>query len=110
MWLIKSLIRHVSSTLNDGQQNDDDEEEEGDVKDDAVDLVLVTGRIFDLITDAAAGTNANIHVEHIALRTHRVILQLTSAFGNLQNQTVLTVTSSPLFLYRFTDRFKAASQ
>lgn len=52
-----------------GQQDDYDEEEEGDVKDDAIDLILVPGRILDLITDATASPNANIHVEHITLHT-----------------------------------------
>ncbi len=72
MWLIKSLIRHVSSTLNDGQQNDDDEEEEGDVKQNAVELVWVAGRVHDFITDASASSHTHIHVEQVALRRHGI--------------------------------------
>lgn len=57
-------------TLNDGQEDDDDEEEERDVKDDAVELRFVSGRVIDLIADPPAGTHAHVHVKHVTLKTH----------------------------------------
>lgn len=60
-------------TLNDGQEDDDDEEEERDVEDDAVELWLVSRRVFDLIADPPAGTHAHVHVEHVTLNTHQTI-------------------------------------
>lgn len=55
------------STLNDGQQDDDDEEKESNVEQNAVKLVGVTGRVYDLITDASTGSHTNIHVEQVTL-------------------------------------------
>lgn len=55
-------------TLNDGQQNDNHEKEEGDVKDHTIKLVLVPGRILDLISNTATGSHAHVHVEQITLR------------------------------------------
>lgn len=77
----------MSFTLNDGQQNDDDEEEEGDVEDDAVNLILITRRILDLIADAAARPHAHVHVEHVALQaphTHNQLCIYTSKDKNKQ--------------------------
>ena len=56
-----------SLTLDDGQKDYNDKEEEGDVKDDAVDLILVTRRVFNLVTDPSTGSHTYIHVEHVAL-------------------------------------------
>lgn len=54
-------------TLYDGQEDNDDEEEEGDVKDDAVDLILVTCWVLNLVTNASTCSHTYIHVEHVAL-------------------------------------------
>lgn len=59
----------ASLTLDYRQQDHDDEEEEGDVKDDAIDLVLVSRRVLDLVADASARPDAHVHVEHVALVT-----------------------------------------
>lgn len=58
-------------TLDDGQQDDDDEEEEGDVEQDAVELVGVSCRVLQLISDATSSSDAHVHVEHIALPRNR---------------------------------------
>lgn len=49
-----------NGTLNDGQENDDDEEEEGDVKEDAVNFVVVTVGWFNFVTNTATGTDTLI--------------------------------------------------
>lgn len=54
-------------TLDDGQQDDNDEEEESDVEQDAVELVGVSGRVLQLISNPASSSDAHVHVEHIAL-------------------------------------------
>lgn len=54
-------------TLDDGQKDDNHEKEEGDVEDDAIDLVLVASRVLDLVPDPPTCSHANIHVEHVAL-------------------------------------------
>ena len=59
--------QRVGRTLDDGQEDDDDEEEKRDVKDDALDLELVSGRVLDLVPDASTRTHPHIHVEHVAL-------------------------------------------
>ena len=64
-------------TLNDGQQDDNDEEEESDVKDDAIELVLITIRRLNFITDAATSPHALVQVEHKALPEHRHTGSLT---------------------------------
>ncbi|TNN66590.1 hypothetical protein EYF80_023124 [Liparis tanakae] len=43
--------------------DDDDEEEEGDVKDHSVELVFITGRVLNFISDATTGAHADVHVE-----------------------------------------------
>jgi hypothetical protein len=65
---VPGLRRVMGLTLNDGEKDDDDEEEEADVEEDAVDLVRVAVRRFDLVTDAAAGADALVQVEHEALQ------------------------------------------
>lgn len=57
----------MSSTLDDGQQDDDDEEEEGDVEQDAVELVGVSSRVLQLVSNASSSSHTDIHVEQIAL-------------------------------------------
>lgn len=54
-------------TLDDGQKDYDDEEEEGDVENDAVDLVLIARRVLNLVADPSACSDANIHMEHVTL-------------------------------------------
>lgn len=56
-----------SLTLDDGQKDYNDKEEEGDVKDDAIDLILVTRWVFNLVTDPSTCSHTYIHVEHVAL-------------------------------------------
>ena len=58
-------------TLNDGQQDNNDKEEEGDVKQDAVELVGVSCGVLQLISDTTSSSHSHIHVEHIALPTER---------------------------------------
>lgn len=58
-------------TLNDGQQNDNDEEEEGDVEQDAVELIDVSSRVLQLVSNSTTSSHAHIHVEQIALPTER---------------------------------------
>lgn len=65
--LISRDTCNCAHTLNDGQQDNDDEEEESDVKDDAVELVLITIRGFNLITNATTGSYSLVQVEHKAL-------------------------------------------
>lgn len=55
-------------TLDDSQEDYNDKEEEGDVEDDAIDLVLVTCWVFNLVTDPPTCSHTYIHVEHVALR------------------------------------------
>lgn len=55
-------------TLYYGQEDNNYEEEEGDVEDDPIDLILVTRRVLDLVTNAASSSYADVHVEHVALR------------------------------------------
>ena len=57
-------------TLDDGQEDYNDKEEEGDVKDDAIDLILVTRRVLNLVSDPSTCSHPHIHVEHVALK-HR---------------------------------------
>lgn len=54
-------------TLDDGQKDYNHKKEEGDVKDDAIDLVLVTRRVLDLVPDPSTCSYTDIHVEHVAL-------------------------------------------
>lgn len=54
-------------TLDDGQKDYNHKKEEGDVKDDAIDLVLVTRRVLNLVPDPSTCSYADIHVEHVAL-------------------------------------------
>ena len=61
------LLPPPPPTLDDGQQDDDDEEEEGDVEEHAVEFVGVTGRVFQLVTDAAAGSHTRVQVEQVTL-------------------------------------------
>ncbi len=56
-----------SLTLDDGQEDYNDKEEEGDVKDDAIDLILVTRWVLNLVTDPSTCSHTYIHVEHVAL-------------------------------------------
>lgn len=62
------LLHSLTRTLNNGEQDDDDEEEEGDVKDDTVELVLISIRSLDLITDATTSPYTLVQVEHEALQ------------------------------------------
>lgn len=50
-------------TLDDGQQDDNDEEEEGDVEENTINLVFITIRRFNLITDTTASSNAFVQME-----------------------------------------------
>lgn len=70
------------STLNDGQQDDDDEEEEGDVKQDAVKLVGVSGWVFQLVSNTTSSSHTHVHVEQIALQRGKweTSLELQSRF------------------------------
>lgn len=63
-----NFTRPRTLTLDDGQQDDYDEEEESDVEKDAVNFVLVAVRRFDLIADAATGSDALVQVEDEALQ------------------------------------------
>ena len=57
--LVSEFSKSVDDqTLYDGQEDDNHEEEKGDVKDDAVDLVLISRRVFDFIANAPSNTNA----------------------------------------------------
>lgn len=55
-------------TLNDGEQDNDDEEEEGNVEDDAVELVLISIRSLNFITDATTSSHTFVQMEHEALQ------------------------------------------
>lgn len=57
----------MNHTLDDSQQDDNDKEEESDVKDHTVELVFIPCWVFDFISNAAAGADANIHVEQVTL-------------------------------------------
>lgn len=63
-------VRVGSLTLDDGQEDYNDKKEEGDVKDDAIDLILVTSWVLNLVTNPSTCSDTHIHVEHVALR-HR---------------------------------------
>lgn len=54
-------------TLDDCQKDYNDEEEEGDVKDDAIDFVLVTCWVLNLVTNPSTCPHTYIHVKHVAL-------------------------------------------
>lgn len=58
----------INPTLDDSQQDDDDEEEEGDVKHDSVELVFISGWVFNFISYATTSTYADVHVEQVTLR------------------------------------------
>ncbi len=45
-------------------------EEESDVKDDTVELKLITGRVFDFISNPSSGSHASVHVKHVTLYTY----------------------------------------
>lgn len=60
------LILYIR-TLYYGQEDDNDKEEEGNVKDDPIDLVFITCRVFNFIANAPSGTYPDVHVEHVAL-------------------------------------------
>lgn len=64
---IPRSLSWVWLTLYDGQKDDDHKEEERDVKDDAVDLILISRWVFNLITNAPSSTDAHVHVEHVTL-------------------------------------------
>ena len=57
----------LALTLDDGQEDDDDKEEEGDVKQDAVELVGVSSWVLQLVSDTTSSSHAHVHVEQIAL-------------------------------------------
>lgn len=60
-------------TLNDGQQDDNDKEEEGDVEQDAVELVWVSSWVLQLVSNTTSSSHTHVHVEQIALpREERV--------------------------------------
>lgn len=63
----ESSLRPGPPTLDDGQQDDNDEEEESDVEQDAVELIGVSRRVLQLISNSTSGSDAHVHVEHIAL-------------------------------------------
>ncbi len=50
-------------TLNDGQQNDNDEEEESHVEDDSVVHEVLSVGVFDLVPDAASGSQSVVQME-----------------------------------------------
>lgn len=54
-------------TLNDGQQDDNDKEEEGDVEQDAVELIGVSGWVLQLVSNTTPGSHTHVHMEQIAL-------------------------------------------
>ena len=54
--------------MDDGEQDDDDEEEEGQVKEDAVDLVRITVRRTDLVTYTATRQHRNSNSARLRLR------------------------------------------
>lgn len=57
----------VCLTLNDGQEDYNDKKEEGNVKNDAIYLILVTSWILNLVTNPATCSHTYIHVKHVAL-------------------------------------------
>lgn len=57
----------VCLTLDDGQEDYNDKKEEGDVKDDAIDLILVTSWVLNLVTNPSTCSHTYVHVEHVAL-------------------------------------------
>lgn len=65
---VQVVIPKFDCTLNNGQEDDDDEEEEGNVKDDAVDFVLVAVRRLNLVADAATRSYALVQVKDEALK------------------------------------------
>lgn len=54
-------------TLNDGQQDDNDKEEEGDVEQDAVELIGVSSWVLQLVSNTTSSSHTHVHVEQIAL-------------------------------------------
>jgi len=80
----------VHLTLNDCQEDDNDKEEEGDVENDAVDLVLVSSGVLDLVADTPARAHAYVHVEHVAL--HR---ENTTHIYSLDHDSFLRYTLKP---------------
>lgn len=61
-------IHTKTCTLNDGQEDDDDKEEEGDVEQDAVELVGISSWILQLVSDSSSSPHAHVHVEQVTLQ------------------------------------------
>ena len=74
-------------TLNDGQQDNNDEEEESDVKDDAVELVLVTIRGLNLVANATTSPYSLVQVEHKALPKQTTIYLLVLCHSGSHKQS-----------------------
>lgn len=79
-------------TLNDGQQDYDDKEEKCDVKDHTLHLKLISSGVLDLIADAPAGTHANVHVEHVALKQDISLIR----FDLQEKSTILHIQAEQL--------------
>lgn len=54
-------------TLNNGEQDDNNEKEESEVEKDSKRLLVISVWRLDLVTDAAAGSQTRVQVEHEAL-------------------------------------------
>lgn len=87
-------------TLDDGQEDDNDEEEEGDVKQDAVELIRVTSWVLDLIPNTSSCPNPNVHVEQVTLYKYRESECLYQGVFISQNKmwSILTVIMSSHFM------------
>lgn len=94
-------------TLDDRQKDDNHEEKEGDVEDDAIDLVLVASRVLNLVPDSSTCPDANVHVEHVALghrrgrrekQTSSHLLVGLVIFGTLHEKTGMTFKTKILHL------------
>ncbi len=101
-WSASNAERHKFRTLDDSEQDDDDEEKEGDVKEDAVDFVRVSGRRIDLVSYAATCPDADVQVEHVALQkgtniNRKVQMQLSSgsSYGLYPSQPIQPDTIYP---------------
>lgn len=81
---------YVELTLDDGQQDYNDKEEECDVKDDAVDFVLVTCRVLYLIANPSTCSYTNIHVEHVALEERVTEIQNSARERKRPGQLIQT--------------------